>query len=76
MQNILPLDDSHILVEFEEAWHNMLHKYEIGDNQWLNGLYEEIYRWVLCFVKTTFWVGMSTTQRSESINAFFYGYVN
>ncbi|XP_024033677.1 protein FAR1-RELATED SEQUENCE 5-like [Citrus clementina] len=58
------------------AWHDMLDKYGIVDNQWLNGLYEEIYRWVSCFVKITFWAGMSTTQRSESMNAFFYGYVN
>ena len=31
---------------------------------------------MLAFVKDTFWVGMSTTQRSESINAFFDGYVH
>ena len=33
-------------------------------------------RWVPIFVKETFWAGMSTTQRSESMNAFFDGYVN
>ncbi|KAH9770356.1 protein FAR1-RELATED SEQUENCE [Citrus sinensis] len=33
-------------------------------------------RWVPAFVKTTFWAGMSTTQRSESMNAFFDEYVN
>ena len=27
-------------------------------------------------MKTTFWAGMSTTQRSENMNAFFDGYVN
>lgn len=43
---------------------------------WLNGLYEERYRWVPCFVKTICWARMSTIQRSESINAFFDGYVN
>ncbi|KAH9768887.1 protein FAR1-RELATED SEQUENCE [Citrus sinensis] len=32
--------------------------------------------WLSSFVKTTFWAGMSTTQRSESMNAFFDGYVN
>ena len=54
----------------------MLDKYDIADNQWLNGLYEERYRWVPCFVKITFWPGMSTIQCSESMNVFFYGYVN
>ena len=28
------------------------------------------------YVRETFWVGMSTTQRSESMNSLFYGYVN
>ena len=31
---------------------------------------------MLAFVKDTFWAGMSTIQRSESINAFFDGYVH
>ncbi|KQJ90913.1 hypothetical protein BRADI_4g34550v3 [Brachypodium distachyon] len=34
------------------------------------------YRWVPAYVKDTFWAGMSSTQRSESVNAFFDGYVN
>ena len=68
--------DSQTPIEFEEAWHDMLDKYDLADNQWLNGLYEERNRWVPYFVKTFFWAGMSTTQRSESMNAFFDGYVN
>ncbi|KAH9760448.1 protein FAR1-RELATED SEQUENCE [Citrus sinensis] len=68
--------DSYTPVEFEEAWHGMLDKYDLINNQWLNGLYEERNRWVPCFVKNSFWAGMSTTQRSESMNAFFDGYVN
>uniref|UniRef100_A0A453HXH2 Protein FAR1-RELATED SEQUENCE n=1 Tax=Aegilops tauschii subsp. strangulata TaxID=200361 RepID=A0A453HXH2_AEGTS len=33
-------------------------------------------RWVPAYVKDTFWAGMSSTQRSESVNAFFDGYVH
>ena len=29
-----------------------------------------------CYVKNYFWAGMSTTQRSESMNVFFDGYVH
>ncbi|XP_028126919.1 protein FAR-RED IMPAIRED RESPONSE 1-like [Camellia sinensis] len=36
----------------------------------------EQHRWIPVFVKDVFWAGMSTTQRSESMNAFFDGYVN
>ena len=42
----------------------------------MTSLYIERYRWVPCFVKDCFWAGMSTTQHSESMNAFFDKYVN
>ncbi|KAG6627606.1 hypothetical protein CIPAW_15G141000 [Carya illinoinensis] len=32
--------------------------------------------WAPVFMKKVFWAGMSTTQRSESMNAFFDGYVH
>ena len=68
--------DSHTPIEFDETWHDMLVKYDLSNNQWLNDLYEERNCWVPCFVKTTFSAGMSTTQCSESMNVFFDGYVN
>ncbi|XP_059670869.1 protein FAR1-RELATED SEQUENCE 5-like [Cornus florida] len=34
------------------------------------------HRWVPVFLKCTFWARMSTTQRSESMNAFFDEYVH
>ncbi|KAF5445798.1 hypothetical protein F2P56_034821 [Juglans regia] len=39
-------------------------------------LYTEREHWVPAFLKMVFWAGMSTTQRSESMNAFFDGYVH
>ncbi|XP_022863106.1 protein FAR1-RELATED SEQUENCE 5-like, partial [Olea europaea var. sylvestris] len=62
--------------EFEEGWRLMLDTYDLHNNDWLSGLYENRGRWVPCFLKTTFWAGMSTTQQSESMNAFFDGYVH
>ncbi|KAJ6829555.1 protein FAR1-RELATED SEQUENCE 9-like [Iris pallida] len=63
--------------EFEQDWSEMLEKYKnLKQSDWLSTLYAEKHRWVPCFVKTTFWAGMSTTQRSESMNAFFDGYVH
>ncbi|XP_024036849.1 protein FAR1-RELATED SEQUENCE 5-like [Citrus sinensis] len=47
---------------FEEAWHCMITKYDLWDNDWLNDLYEERHRWVSCYLKGYFWAGMSTTQ--------------
>ncbi|XP_020262716.1 protein FAR1-RELATED SEQUENCE 5-like [Asparagus officinalis] len=62
--------------EFEIQWNEMVDMYGLEDYDWLCELYEERNRWVPCFVKNYFWAGMSTTQRSESMNAFFDGYVN
>ncbi|GMP67967.1 hypothetical protein CsSME_00027751 [Camellia sinensis var. sinensis] len=62
--------------EFEEKWEEMLTKFNLYDNEWLGVLYHEQHRWVLVYVKDIFWAGMSTTQRSENMNAFFNGYVN
>ncbi|XP_022873843.1 protein FAR1-RELATED SEQUENCE 5-like [Olea europaea var. sylvestris] len=61
--------------EFEVGWSVILDAYELHDNDWLSGLYKNRSRWVPCFLNTSSWVGMSTTQRNESINAFFDGYV-
>ncbi|XP_022845995.1 protein FAR-RED IMPAIRED RESPONSE 1-like [Olea europaea var. sylvestris] len=62
--------------EFENGWMNMICRFDLHNNDWLLGLYENRCKWVPCFLKITFWAGMSTTQRSESMNAFFDGYVH
>ncbi|KAI3855869.1 hypothetical protein MKX03_001012 [Papaver bracteatum] len=62
--------------EFEQLWHWMLVEYGLQDDQWLKDLFEERSRWVPCYLKDTFWAGMSTTQRNEGSNMFFDGYMN
>jgi hypothetical protein len=54
----------------------LLETYELENNAWLRGLYNERTYWVPAYMKDTFWAGMNTTQRSESMNAFFDGYVH
>ncbi|XP_031252418.1 protein FAR1-RELATED SEQUENCE 5-like [Pistacia vera] len=68
--------DSLTREEFEEHWNSLCDKHNLQDNHWLLRLYNERQRWVPAFVKDSFWAGMSTTQRSESMHAFFDGYVN
>nr|XP_017227596.1 PREDICTED: protein FAR1-RELATED SEQUENCE 5-like [Daucus carota subsp. sativus] len=74
LQNVVY--DSIDIDTFEIGWSSMISKFNLENNDWLNGLYEGRHRWIPCFVKDCFWAGMSTTQRSESMNAFFDGYVN
>ncbi|GKV15771.1 hypothetical protein SLEP1_g26523 [Rubroshorea leprosula] len=61
--------------EFEQTWGKMIKDFNLERNEWLNSLYDVRSYWVPAYIKNTFWAGMSTTQRSESVNAFFDGYV-
>ncbi|KAF5447271.1 hypothetical protein F2P56_032838 [Juglans regia] len=70
------LYDSHTCEEFDAKWGELIQKYDLGDNTWLEGLYTERSFWVPAYLKDVFWAGTSTTQRSESMNAFFDGYVH
>ncbi|XP_057469684.1 protein FAR-RED IMPAIRED RESPONSE 1-like [Actinidia eriantha] len=67
--------DSLTKEEFEMAWDVFMKKYDLTSNTWLHGLYLEKERWVPAYVKDMFWAGMSSTQRSESMNAYFNGYI-
>ncbi|XP_059439636.1 protein FAR1-RELATED SEQUENCE 6-like [Corylus avellana] len=68
--------DSQTCVEFDNSWQGVLEKYNLRDNAWLCWLYSERAHWIPAYLKDTFWAGMQTTQRSESMNAFFDNYVN
>ncbi|XP_040996090.1 protein FAR-RED IMPAIRED RESPONSE 1-like [Juglans microcarpa x Juglans regia] len=68
--------DTHTIDEFEKSWDELIDTYHLHDNVWLKSLYTEREYWVPAFLKDCFWAGMSTTQRSESMNAFFDGYVH
>ncbi|XP_042966947.1 protein FAR1-RELATED SEQUENCE 5-like isoform X4 [Carya illinoinensis] len=68
--------DTQTCDEFEEKWQQLMNKYDLMGNAWLEGLYTERSFWVPVYLKGVFWAGMSTTQRSESMNAFFDGYVH
>ncbi|XP_041026848.1 protein FAR-RED IMPAIRED RESPONSE 1-like [Juglans microcarpa x Juglans regia] len=68
--------DTHTIDKFEKSWDELIDTYHLHDNVWLKSLYTEREYWVPAFLKDCFWAGMSTTQRSESMNAFFDGYVH
>ncbi|GKV25485.1 hypothetical protein SLEP1_g34922 [Rubroshorea leprosula] len=61
--------------KFEERWQEMIRRFELVEDEWLQTLYEEREHWVPVYMKDAFFGGMSTTQRSESINSFFDKYV-
>ncbi|KAI8547376.1 hypothetical protein RHMOL_Rhmol07G0190800 [Rhododendron molle] len=62
--------------QFEDAWDGFIKKYELHNNTWLQGLHLERKLWVPTYVNDCFWAGMSSTQRSEGLNAYFDGYIH
>ncbi|KAK8575688.1 hypothetical protein V6N12_063355 [Hibiscus sabdariffa] len=54
--------------EFLNAWDQMLVKYNLENNSWLQKQFELREKWALVYGRQTFCAYMSTTQRSESMN--------
>jgi hypothetical protein len=62
--------------EFDASWQSLLECYNLEENAWLRDLYSERTFWVPAYLNGVFWAGMTTTQHSESLNAFFDDYVH
>lgn len=62
--------------QFDMRWWKMVSRFELQENDWIHSLYEDRKRWVPTFMKDTFLAGMSTLQRSESINSYFDKYIH
>ncbi|XP_025661171.1 protein FAR1-RELATED SEQUENCE 5-like [Arachis hypogaea] len=59
-------------------WHIMKKsQFKLGGYaRWLADLYANRRKWVPIFFKSEFWAGMRSTQRSESMHAFYGGYLH
>ena len=68
--------ESMTVEEFKESWNHTITSHHLKENEWLTNLYEERKRWVPALLNSNFFAGMSSTQRSESMNAFFDGYLH
>ncbi|KAK4440656.1 protein FAR1-RELATED SEQUENCE 5 [Sesamum alatum] len=62
--------------EFESCWHSLAEKYDLRDHKWLQAIYADRRQWVPVYLHDTFFAEMSITQRSDSMNSYFDGYVN
>jgi SWIM zinc finger len=62
--------------EFEFRWKALLEEYKLHDNKHLKVMYNSRSQWVPTYFRDYFFADMSTTQRSESINALFKIWVN
>ncbi|KDP37055.1 hypothetical protein JCGZ_06111 [Jatropha curcas] len=62
--------------EFEMAWEGMIQQFGIANHEWLRSLYEDRERWAPVYSKDSFYAGMGTFERGESMIQFFDGYVH
>ncbi|XP_022763839.1 protein FAR1-RELATED SEQUENCE 5-like [Durio zibethinus] len=62
--------------EFESCWLLLVDRYELRDHEWLQTIYNDRRQWVPVYLRDTFFAEMSITQRSDSMNSYFDGFVN
>lgn len=62
--------------EFESCWLSLVDKFDLRDHEWLQTIYCARRQWVPVYLRDTFFAEMSITQRSDSMNSYFDGYVN
>lgn len=62
--------------EFMKRWLKILDRFELRENELMQSLYEDHELWVPIYMKDAILAGMSTAQRSESINSYFDKYVH
>ncbi|KAL3695477.1 hypothetical protein R1sor_009553 [Riccia sorocarpa] len=60
---------------FEESWSTLIESYGLRDDTHISDLFLLRDYWAPAFLRPYFFAGLSTTQRSESINAFMNGYM-
>ncbi|RYQ85595.1 hypothetical protein Ahy_B10g105160 [Arachis hypogaea] len=69
---------------FDRNWNDFVTKYGVGGNKWFSArlisvhfaeLFEDRHLWIPVYLDYHFWVGMRSTQRSESMHAFFNKFI-
>ncbi|XP_026460404.1 protein FAR1-RELATED SEQUENCE 5-like isoform X1 [Papaver somniferum] len=61
--------------QFELGWATMLKNHNLDKNKWLSTLYNKREHWASVYTRNVFCADMYTTQRSESINSYFDGFL-
>lgn len=61
--------------QFEKRWQKLIHKFEVGEDEWVCSLYEDRKKWVPTYMQDAFLAGMSSADRTRSMTAFFDSYL-
>ncbi|XP_077228322.1 protein FAR1-RELATED SEQUENCE 5-like [Tasmannia lanceolata] len=63
-------------IDSEREWRTLVENFKIEERSWLSKMWDLRSHWVPAYFRDTFTAGMTSSSRSESINAFFDGFVN
>ena len=62
-------------IEFEKIWEDMIDTYAIHDCSWLDSIYKLKRKWVKCYMKNEFTLGVQSTKLRESLNGDLKNYL-
>ncbi|KAG7031095.1 Protein FAR-RED ELONGATED HYPOCOTYL 3, partial [Cucurbita argyrosperma subsp. argyrosperma] len=62
--------------EFEKRWWKLVNRFELKENELVQSLCEDLRHWAPTYMTDVFLAGMSTAQRSESVNSFLDKYLH
>ncbi|XP_062158768.1 protein FAR1-RELATED SEQUENCE 5-like [Alnus glutinosa] len=63
------------VAEFQNAWDEIIQKYNVESVSWLVGIYKLKTKWARCHMKNAFTLGVRSTQLSESLNGDLKAYL-
>jgi hypothetical protein len=59
------------VAHFEMKWHDLLAKYNLQENSWINNMFKFREKWATVYRRDSFSGDMTSTQRSEGMNNVF-----
>lgn len=62
--------------QFDMRWWKMMSRFELQEDEWVLSLYEDRKKWAPTYMRDTFFAGMSTNQRADSVSSFFDKYIH
>ncbi|XP_068664549.1 protein FAR1-RELATED SEQUENCE 4-like isoform X2 [Aristolochia californica] len=68
--------DSVTTDEFERRWGKLIERFDLTMDEWFLNLYENRQKWVLAYLKDTFFGGMSISRRGESVKSYFDDFIS
>ena len=61
--------------EFERQWFSVVYELGLKQNSWVQNMYANHKKWAKTYLKGTFFAGIRTTQRRESLNSYLRQFV-